>query len=435
MPLAPLPTWRPCITALGVAVLTALAWLPGIEGPYHFDDYVTPVRDPASASLADWRARLGLTLRPLTKLTYALEAEAGLQPTQRRGDSVVLHALAAALLSLLLSRLAPGTPSAAAALALPWALHPVHAEAVLAIAGRSTVASNALVFGALLAASSRRWRLALGVWTLAVLARETALAAGLPLAVLAALERRPRGLVGVGALGLGLLLMLASVPRYRELTGYSFDVLPLAPSLARQLAAIPIGAELFVRVDRLSADHGWPLPASCAHPLPLLGVALLGAMLAATALLTRRGHSAAVAAALWLAAVLPVQALIPRRDPLTERPLGLALAALAVLAASAVHRWPARAPVVALATLMLGAPLTLATERRGRLYASDLALWADAASKAPAAVRPHFNYALALIRAGDYSRADAELAIAQRIDPWESQVSAARHMLRSRLSP
>jgi hypothetical protein len=76
-----------------IVVLAALlaglwAWTAELTGPYHFDDYVTPLNDPASQLLAAWREYLPVTLRPVTKLSYAVEAEAGLSgtPAPRRWE-------------------------------------------------------------------------------------------------------------------------------------------------------------------------------------------------------------------------------------------------------------------------------------------------------------------------------------------------------------
>jgi hypothetical protein len=55
--------------SLGAVVLLLAglwAWSAGLDGPYHFDDFVTPLNDPASQSLSAWRQYLPLTLRPVT---------------------------------------------------------------------------------------------------------------------------------------------------------------------------------------------------------------------------------------------------------------------------------------------------------------------------------------------------------------------------------
>lgn len=48
-----------------------------MQAPYQYDDYVTPLSDPASGSLSSFWQALPRTLRPLTKLTYAMESSLG----------------------------------------------------------------------------------------------------------------------------------------------------------------------------------------------------------------------------------------------------------------------------------------------------------------------------------------------------------------------
>jgi gas vesicle protein len=134
--------WLTLLGALAVLFAGFLVWSPGLNGPYQFDDYATPLDDPASHSLAAWRQHLPLTLRPLTKLSYALEADAGLtsRPGVRRAFSIGLLAAGALLLYLLIARLQPGlAPLGTVFLAALWFVHPVHADSVLMLSGRTAV--------------------------------------------------------------------------------------------------------------------------------------------------------------------------------------------------------------------------------------------------------------------------------------------------------
>ena len=160
------------------------AWSAGIDGPYLFDDVLTPLDDPASQSFAAWQRNVSVTLRPLTKLTYAAEVDAGIAANlaARRIVSLLLLVAAAAMLSVLILRLAPGVGGYGAALmAALWFAHPVHADAVLLLSGRSAIVSIVFLFAALLATErSRAWPAAL-LFGCACLSRETALAGLLPL--------------------------------------------------------------------------------------------------------------------------------------------------------------------------------------------------------------------------------------------------------------
>src|SRR5262249_34870272 len=149
------------VLAATALVIGILAWTPGFSGPYVFDDHATPVTDPASQSLSAWARNISVTLRPVTKLTYAIEATAGLSnaPGVRRAVTLVIHAASAILLFLLIRRFAPtATAIGAAVLAAIWFVHPIHADGVLMVSGRTAELSNLFAIASLLAfAASRRW--------------------------------------------------------------------------------------------------------------------------------------------------------------------------------------------------------------------------------------------------------------------------------------
>jgi hypothetical protein len=427
--------------ALAVALAVFGLWATGLRGPYHFDDHVTPLDDPASRGPGAFVAHLATTLRPVTKLTYALEAGAGLDgaPAARRAVSAAAHAAGAGLLLLLLLALAPGASRAGPVLlALVYGVHPVHAEAVLAVAGRSATLAGALCLGALLAHVRGRLRLAAALYLLAGLARETAALALLVLiAAELALGARPwrehaRRLAPALVAAAVLAAWLGATPRYRHLADYSVHGRPVGRSAVQQVAAVPVGLSLYARPAALSIDHGVPLPSRPGAPLFLAGLALFAAAAAAVVLAARRRAAlAAVGLGLWLAALLPTQSVVPKLDPLTERPLGLALAALA-LAAAAVP-WPARARrALLVASGAAAALLAAATVQRGQLYRSDLALWADAARTSRANPRPHVNHGLLLLEGGRPAEARAALARARCIAPLDLGVAALAGRLAAR---
>lgn len=437
------------------------AWSAGLYGPYHFDDFVTPLNDPASQSLSAWRQYLPLTLRPVTKLSYALEAEAGLSrdPALRRGVSILLHAAAAGLLFLLLVRLAPGfAPLGAAVLAALWFVHPVHADSVLMLSGRTAVLSGLFLLASLLALERARPWLAGLLFVLACLSRETALAGLLPLLVLAAsrpgaafrstLREALPSLLG-GAL---VLAWIVTTPRYLHLAEYSFLGRPFWPSLASQVGAVPVGLGLLFNPAALSIDYGIPLPTRISAPGVLLGAALYVAAAFGVLVFLHRSRAAAVGLALWLAALLPTQSVVPKLDALTNRPLSLALLGL-LLASTPVLAWgirqlrsgrdraipgelrrallttPRLATACCAAAILL--PLATATVDRGRLFQSELSLWQDAANKSRSNARPHLQYAVLLRNAGRHTEAREVLSEARRIDPFSSSIAQLSRLQRA----
>jgi hypothetical protein len=424
-------------------VIALLAWTPGLRGPYLFDDHATPVTDPASQSLWAWGQNLRATLRPVTKLTYALEAAAGMtqEPAMRRAVTLLFHAASALLLWILIGRLVPSIGSiGAAALAVIWFVHPVHADGVLLVSGRTTVLSNMFVIASLLALDeSNRWLSAL-FFALACLARETALAALLPLGVLAAVRHQGRWretsqeyapVLGAAALAMA---WIATTPRYVALAEYSMAARPWLSSVIKQVSAVPVGLELLFSPRSLSIDYGIPLATKLGQPLFIAGVVMYVAAGAGIVFFLRRRPVVSIGLAIWLAALLPTQSFVPKLDALANRPLSLALAGLLIVAAPAIGAVVARVRwqlVAGVAAAALFTALAIQTAGRALLFQSPIDLWQDAAAKSRVNERPHVNYALLLREEGRDAEAFQELSIAARIDPFSSQIDTMLRALRS----
>ncbi len=416
------------------ALAAFAAWALFVRGPYHFDDFVTPLDDPASQGLGAFFAHLTTTLRPLTKLTYALEASAGLgeMPWARRLFSCMMHGAGVGLLLALVRgeaarmRVRSVLPTLAV---MAYALHPIHAEAILALAGRPSLLASTLLFGALLAVQRRRDHLGAALFFLACMARETAVVGILPLLLLARREG------GLGRAMPALAALFCALPIYvlnarmSTLGRYSLAVVESTEGtpLARQWAAIPVGLSLWLRPSALSVDHGEALSDSPAAPLALLGLAILGAatLLAIVALVRPAFGRTPVplAAALLVAALAPTQSFVFKIDALTERPFAFALAcvplALAGLAASTarVHAGVRGAlSVAALAAVVLTG---LGLRGRGSLYRSEVALWADAAAKSETNPRPYLNWIASLEEAGRPDEAQRATRLARAKFPWD----------------
>ena len=136
----------PLLLAALVALAAVLATAGARDGSFVYDDEYYLLKNPAVSGEADpWTSPLGEASqslwRPLTVATWRWQWPAT-GPASARPlltANIALHAAAAVLLMLLARRfgLAP-IPSAFAGLA--FAVHPVHAEAVAWISGRSAAA-------------------------------------------------------------------------------------------------------------------------------------------------------------------------------------------------------------------------------------------------------------------------------------------------------
>jgi hypothetical protein len=314
-----------------------------------------------------------------------------------------------------------------------WACHPVHAETLLALAGRSVLVALFLTLLSAALLLRRRWGLALACAVLAVLARETAWAwlvacTGLVLSEL----RLPRArLIAAlaAATALGGVLVLAS-SRMRELLAFSFYDGPLGNRLGLQWAALSRGQLLLLfqpsafTVDMDFSPLGWW------RLLYVLGAFVLYG--AAAWLAFRRRHSFGVrlAALLWLSLVVPLHSVVPKLDPLTARSFSASSAALVLLLAAALSGPLARRRPAYVAFWSVGVVLFLLvvpiTRERAALYRDPLALWRDAALHSKQSIRPLINWGTLLAQRGELEESRA--ALQQAVDRRPSSLEARQRL-------
>lgn len=418
---------------------TFAAHLPALRAGFVFDDRNDVTANP-SALAASFLDRLAVTVRPLLKASYALQdAIHGLNPAAYHAVNLALHLCAAGLVAVLLDRAlslagqkdARAHRVAALATAL-WALHPALTDTVTYVSGRSAGLSSLLLLAALVAATGERSRpwLALLAAALAPLARETALVAPLLLAVWqvtvgAGQPDRLRRAAPVWA-GAGLAaIILATMPGHRELVGFSLDQRGPLDALRANLFAIPEILRLWAEPWQVSLLPAQPVVHGWGEAATLLRLAAL-AGLAGGALAMRRSWPVASFAVLWgLVALLPTNSLIWRVDPVALRPLYLAGPGLSLLLALVLMRLRFGGAL----GLALGLGLGAMTFQRAMLYADEVALFADAARKAPGDARTQMMLGLALANAGRTEAAREALEQALRLDPFAREAANALHLL------
>lgn len=430
------------LAAGGVAA--AVAYAPSLDAGFLFDDEAGIVGNPAVHGLAAWAEALpskeAIAGRPLTELTFAIDAErAGLRPAAFHETSLALHLLATLLVFLLGRALAHGAGHPAAtwialAAALAFGLHPVQTESVAYVSQRAEVLGSLLAVASLLAAlaadaaaSRRRAALAgagaLVLFALAVSAKQIAVA--VPFLVLLAVAAKapapperarpwPRRLAIVLpmiALAAGQFAVFAGVIRGREDVGFSVPGLPPWTYLLTQARVLPLYLRLLLFPAGLNPDHDVAPSAGLLDPPSTLAGGLLVLGLAAAALAglrwaRGRGADRATAAAarlsalglLWFLLLLaPTSSVVPLADVVAEHRVYLAsfgiFLALAAAAGAALARLPAawRAPAGAGAGGIVAAALVLALAARAEVWSSGLSLWTDAAAKSPGKARVQVN--------------------------------------------
>lgn len=432
--------WLPFV----IVAFVGLAWATALAGPFQFDDHNVIVGYAPVHSLAAWWDSLP-GLRPLLKLSYALNWTWSPAPYGFHLANVLVHLLNTVLLAAWALRALPLAPRAAWLLAALWALHPVQTEAVTYIAGRSVSLSTTFLFaGLLLLARGGRgapWAAALCT-ALALGVRETAWVFPLVFALVAWLRGASAREVlrDIGpALAVVALAALAFLvePHYRRMIETSFAQRDLGAQLRGQaLAHGWLLGQLVVLAPNIDPDLR--LPAAWSPRLALqAGLLAVVAVLALWRALRTRSWLAA--GLVWYTlCLLPTNSLMPRVDLASERHLYAALVgplwSLLLLAQARRAHAPA---AVARLTPWMGAALVLllatATLLRNEDYRSELALWARTAGQSPEKARVWNNLGMACVAAGERDCASAAFARAMTLDPEDPRPAVNLYFLRKEM--
>jgi hypothetical protein len=151
----------------GALALVALAYLPGLRGPFVFDDFPNILNNPAvalteltpqalrTAALSNHSGPLG---RPLAALTFGLDhyRAGGFDPLAFKLTNLAIHLLNVLLVYAIAVRLArrlgagEGAPTVGFFCALLWGLHPLQLTSVLYVVQRMTSLAGTFTLAAVL---------------------------------------------------------------------------------------------------------------------------------------------------------------------------------------------------------------------------------------------------------------------------------------------
>jgi protein O-mannosyl-transferase len=445
---------RRCAWPLLVVVAAMLAYANSFAGGFQFDDFNVIVREAGAQSPAAWWASQP-GIRPLLKLTYALNRWSPFGLAGLHAVNLLIHLANSVLVAALLMRLVPaagagegtadGRRFAAWLSALVYALHPVQTEAVTYLSGRSTSLAAFFALASIVCwlrgedDAKGRWHrpLSLLCFVAALLCKEYT--AVLPLALLLCASMR----AGSDAAWLGramhrsmwhwmlllaALLAASAVPRYRVLWETSLGTRDLVLNLATQVKAVAYLAGQLLRPDRLNADPALPVVPGLDASVWLHG-AVLAALLGAGLWAMSRHRVSGFAVVwffLWLA---PTNSLLPRLDVANDRQLYVAMIgpafALACLLAGRASAW--RRTGVVVVALALGA----ATFQRNLVYRNEVVFWADVTHKSPHHARAFANLGFALASACRPAEARSAFQVALALDPGHVQAAVNLQLLQT----
>ncbi len=417
-----------------VALAAILPFLNSLPGDFVWDDRTLILQDyqvqhPKYFSRfflrdyfehADEEIKYGY-YRPLISLSFLADfAFWGVSPFGYHLTNILLHALVSVLVFLFLSRVFRRREGVALVSALLFAVHPVHAESVSWISGRTDLIATLFLLASLLAlAAAPRWRgglpLALLFFLLSLFAKESSLI--LPLvaaAYLAALEpswSRQRAWKLALLFGTCLGFYLAGRFGIADVKAGSVALLTPGETLFSSLSTLFLYAGKMVFPFRLSAYITNPLARSLLDPRAAAGAALLALMLAALFRSWRRSdRPLAFAAAFALLSLAPLANVVRISGPAdmgfpaAERFLygpSIALIAVGVALLHSVLRGRCARPAAALAVLVLA----VLTVRRNPVWRDEAGLFADALRSSPRAPLLWSNLGVCLSRSGRHAEA------------------------------
>jgi hypothetical protein len=418
----------PALPALAIA----LVWWPALPASFQFDDWNVIVHNSRVHSLAAWWQSMP-GIRPLLKLTYALNASMALEPWGFRLVNVSIHAINATLVRWLLRErgLRAGLPAvdaqrAAVLAALVFALHPVQTEAVTYLSGRSS--SLAACFCLLsVCCWVRRQPVACGLTFLAAVAvKETALILPLALALYSAdepIRATLKRLAPLAVLSLIAVVLVLSFSRYRYLLSVSLDTRTIGENLLTQSHALVYLAGQLVRVFNGNADP--QLPVVTELDLTSGALCLFWISVLAAAVLNVRKRPVGAFGVLWfLIWLAPTNSLLPRLDVANDRQLYLALIGPAWwLSVKLSTLYRSRAALAGTVTLLIFVTLVSATSLRNRVYDTEVTFWQDAVASNPTSARAANNLGMAYAADCNFDAAASEFKRAMQLDSADFRAS------------
>ena len=351
-------------------------------------------------------------IRPLLKLSFALQHALGCGAVGFHVANVALHAANAVLVYALF---ASRGRFAAGIAAIVFALEPVQTEAVTYVSGRSTSLAALFALGSLVAWERGRERdLSPLLFAIGLAVKEYVIVVPLAIALLEGTRGRrgfTRSLIPHLAVAFVAAVIAFASPSYRLLLTTSLGIRSTIENLAAQSAAIPYLLRQAVRPDLLNADPRLSTEGSW------IAAALIVSLLVLGIVALRRRPAVALGVLwffLWLA---PTNSLLPRFDVVNDRQVYVALIGpawlLGVGLARAVGAPRTRLAVAAILAIALGT----ATAWRNRVYLSETAFWADVVGKSPSNARAFNNLGYAQALAGDGVAAERSFQRALDLDP------------------
>jgi hypothetical protein len=433
----------PCHAAI-IAALVVIAYLNSIRGGFQFSDFNVIVNNPAVHSWSGWWETIRQHgIRPLLKLSYTFSWVSGSGVTGFHLFNITVHLISSLLVYFLSARCIaswvtwmPGTRIKPTALfvALLFALHPVHTEAVTYISGRSSSLMALFFLGSLLAyvrgtdGGGWSWSKLVSplLFVAAVATKEVAVI--LPLALLLwdrAVVGRPfsRSIKEQWPHWFVLLILMAVIcthPRYLSLLLFSSELRGITDNLISQIDGFSYLLTRLLFLNRLSIDPG--VAAVASMNLLLWAKAALFITVVTASLIFRRSRPWLWFGVFWfIIALIPSNSIIARLDVVNERHLYLANFGIFLFIGCEASRLfkegNIQRPFITVSSAILLGILLTFTVMRNNDYRNEVALWESTVKISPYNARGYNNLGCAYELAGKYDKALKAYERSLRINP------------------
>jgi len=438
------PSAWPWILAAAGAVLVAFwAYSPAMHGEFLFDDNVLPFSLPNAA--APLRAWIG-QIRPVLMFTYWINSRISAEdPYSYHLLNVIIHCLTSLLMFPMVRRLLEWSGAQARLrnllagfAALLFLLHPVQAEAVAYLAGRSEALSVLLVFASFTVFLYRpqpavSWpvaALALALFGFAVLAKEHTVV--LPaLLLLTDYWWNPgfsfQGIRRNWRLYLPMALgALAGVAFFWNLilgagtggtAGFGIKEFTWYQYFFTQCRALFVYIGMFVLPVNLTADWDFPISRTVLDRGAIFGLLALLALAAAAWRYRRRFPLASYGYFVFLLLMSPTSSILPIKDTIAERRLYFSMFGLLLILVDVLSRLKVDRRALAAACLIIALAAAGATRARAAVWADPVSLWEDTVRKSPGKRRGHFQLAYAYDQQQRYGEALQEFQKTAELGP------------------
>jgi tetratricopeptide (TPR) repeat protein len=230
------------------------------------------------------------------------------------------------------------------------------------------------------------------------------------------IRRNWRLYVPIAVIAAGGLAFVARVLIHAETAGFNLPEFTWYQYFFTQCRAFFVYLRLLIFPVGQNMDWDYPVSRNILDHGAIFGLAAILLLAAAAIYLRRRYPLASYGFLAYLLLLAPTSSFVPIRDPLAERRLYLPMIGILLVLIAALQHIRVDRRKLAAGLCVVLAVLAVATYRRNELWASDIAIWEDAASKSPGKQRVHFQLAHTYYTNGRCRDAITQYAEAARLE-------------------